>query len=96
MFHHVVCFRWTAHATADEVARFAEMLAALPAEIPELRRYEFGRDAGVADGNFDFAIVAVFDDRDGWVAYQQHPDHQRVIEYVRTLIEQRSAVQFED
>ena len=96
MFHHVVCFRWKADTTNDEVARFTEMLAALPAAIPELRRYEFGPDAGVAEGNFDFAIAAAFDDRDGWVAYQEHSDHRRVLEHVRTLLEQRSAVQFED
>jgi hypothetical protein len=95
MFQHVVCFRWADDTTDEQVARFTEMLTGLPAAIPELRRYRFGRDAGAADGNFDFAVAAEFDDRAAWVAYQEHPDHRRCIEYVRPLISERVAVQFE-
>jgi Stress responsive A/B Barrel Domain len=95
VFRHVVCFRWKDGTTDDDVNRFADMLAALPAVIPELRRYEFGRDVGRSEGNFDFAVVADFEDPTGWDAYQQHPDHRRVLEYVRTLLGERAAVQFD-
>ncbi len=94
-FTHVVCFRWADGTTDEQVARFIEMLTELPAVIPEVRRYHFGRDAGVAEGNFDFAVAADFDDRAGWVAYQEHPDHRRCLEYVRPLVRERAAVQFD-
>lgn len=94
-FRHVVCFRWSEDTSDEDVARFTDMLAGLPGLIPELRRYHFGRDAGAAEGNFDYAVAAEFDDRDGWVAYQEHPEHRRCIEYVRPLIRDRVAVQFD-
>ena len=95
MFRHVVCFRWKESVSGEQVARFVDMLGGLPAAIPELRRYDFGPDAGVVEGNFDFAVVAEFDDRAAWTAYMQNPEHRRAIEYVRTLYDERSAVQFE-
>jgi Stress responsive A/B Barrel Domain len=95
MFRHVVCFAWIDSVTDEQVEQFSEMLAGLPARIPELRGYSFGSDAGVAAGNFDFALVADFDDTTGWRAYQEHPDHRRVIEFVRPLIRSRAAVQYE-
>ncbi|MGH9031942.1 MAG: Dabb family protein [Acidimicrobiia bacterium] len=94
-FRHVVCLRWADGTTDEEVARLREMLVGLPAAIPELRRYHFGHDARAAEGNYDFAIVADFDDREGWRAYQEHAEHERVLDYVRSLADDRVAVQFE-
>jgi hypothetical protein len=95
VLRHVVCFRWTEGTTPEQVARLREMLAALPGVIPELRRYRFGADAGLAEGNHDFAVVADFDDHDGWRAYQGHPDHLRVIDHLQPMVVERARVQFE-
>jgi len=95
VFRHVVCFRWADGTTDEQVARVREMLAGLPAAIPDLRGFQYGHDAGAADGNYDFAIVADFDDCQGWVAYQRHDAHQPVLDYVRSLATDRVAVQFE-
>jgi hypothetical protein len=95
MFHHVVCFRWADGASDEQVARVREMLAGLPAAIPEIRAYHYGPDAGAAEGNYDFAVIAEFDDREGWLAYQRHDSHQPVLDYIRSLATDRVAVQFE-
>ena len=95
MLRHVVCFRWVEGTTDERVARFRDLLAALPGAIPELRRYHFGPDGGLAEGNFDFAVVADFDDHEGWQAYQDHPDHVRVLEYLQPMVADRARVQFE-
>ena len=94
MIRHVVCFAWKDTTTTEQIDGFWELLAGLPHAIPELRAYHFGRDAGAAEGNFDFALVADFDDLAGWAAYQQHPAHRVAAEYVRPLVRQRVAVQF--
>lgn len=71
-------------------------LAGLPSVIPELRDYRFGADAGVADGNWDFAVVADVDDANAWRAYFDHPAHQKVlVELLRPLLAERAAIQFE-
>jgi hypothetical protein len=54
-----------------------------------------GADAGLAPGNFDFAVTADFDDEAGFFAYRDNPAHREVIARTITPITaQRVAVQF--
>ena len=89
-------FRWAAGTTPDQVQAVQQALAALPAAIPELRDYRTGPDVGLGAGNWDYVVVADFDDADGWRAYVAHPAHQEVIaELIRPVVAERAAVQFE-
>jgi len=93
MFHHVVVFSWLDGTTEKQVA--AE-LAKLPEEIPAIRRYEFGPDAGLDPANADFAVAAAFADAGGYLAYRDHPAHRKVVEdYISPVVASRSRVQFE-
>jgi hypothetical protein len=92
---HVVLLRWKPGTTPAQLEALARAIATLPAQIPEIRTYRFGADAGLAAGNFDFAIVADFDDEVGFRAYASHPAHQRfIVEHTRPLAAERAAVQF--
>ncbi len=94
MLRHVVCLTWNEHATPAAVAALTAALAELPAQIPELRAYSVGPDVGLASANADFAIVADFDDADGWRRYQAHPAHQAVlVERIRPILASRVAAQ---
>jgi hypothetical protein len=96
VLRHVVCMKSRPGTDPAAVDAFAAVLAELPARIPVIRNYRFGKDVGLAEGNVDFAIVADFDDLDGWREYIGHPDHQRVIdEHARPIVEVRTAVQHE-
>lgn len=96
MLRHVVLFRWVEEATDDEKTAVAEGLGRLPPLIPELRDYRFGHDAGLVEGNWEFAVVADFDDVAGWRAYRDHPEHRRVIdEHIQPVVAERAALQFE-
>ncbi len=65
--------------TPDEIDALVDALRALPDEIPEVRSYVVGVDAGLSPGNATVAVVADTDDRQGWEAYRDHPAHRRVI-----------------
>lgn len=96
MFRHVAMFRWAPGTTDEQVDELRRALRELPAAIPELRDYRMGTDAGLADGNWDFVVVADVVDAADWQAYIDHPAHQRVVvEILRPLIGERAAVQFE-
>jgi hypothetical protein len=96
MFHHVVVFTWKDDATEAQKAAAASELAKLPEEIRAIRRYEFGTDAGLDPANADFAVVAAFEDADGYLAYRDHPAHRKVVEnYLNPIVATRSRVQFE-
>ena len=93
-FRHVVLL--TLEADAGEIDAIVGALRALPAEIPQLRSYVVGVDAGLSPGNATVAVVADTDDRQGWEAYRDHPAHRQVIEeMVAPRLVARAAVQHE-
>lgn len=95
VLRHVALFRWVDGTTGDQKRAIRDALARLPSLVPELRDYRFGDDAALVEGNWDFAVVADFDDADGWRAYREHPDHQRVVaEHIQPVAAERASVQY--
>lgn len=96
MFRHVVLFNWTEGATDAQKHALAGELRKLPDVIDAIRLYHVGPDAGINPGNCDFAVVADFDDADGYRSYRDHPLHKAVVEhYVNPIVTSRHAVQYE-
>jgi hypothetical protein len=100
-FTHVVTFAWAPDSDAARDSAVVDGIAAAlrefvdGADLAGLRSWTCGRDAGLANGNADFAVVAVFDDVDAFSTYRDHPEHRRIIdEQIAHRVGQRSAVQF--
>jgi len=90
-FRHVVLLTFDDGCDLD---RLVASLRELPGQIPELRSYVVGRDAGISEGNATLAVTADFDDEAGYVAYRDHPAHQQVLaEQIRPHLLARTAVQ---
>jgi hypothetical protein len=88
---HIVLLTLADDCDVDGVV---DALRGLPAQIPELRSYVVGRDAGLAEGNATVAVVADLDDAAAWATYRDHPAHQQVIaERIRPWLVARTAVQ---
>lgn len=96
MIRHVVLFTWTEGMTREKEAQFTAELTALAATLPVVRSYHPGPDAGVIEGNFDYAVVADFDDVDSYIAYRDDPRHQDIIaRFSRPNTKTRASVQYE-
>lgn len=94
-FTHIVSFKWT-DSTYD-AAPVAEALSTLVAGFDGVQKYICGPDIGLSPGSFDFAVVGVFDDRDSWTVYRDHPEHKRIIsEMIAPYVDTRVVVQLED
>jgi len=96
VIRHVALFRWNDATTEEQTQRIREELGELPSLIAEVRDYRFGPDAGLVDTSWDFAVVADFDDAEGWRSYREHPAHQRILtEHIGPAAAERASVQFE-
>jgi hypothetical protein len=96
VFRHVVIVKFSDGTTDDQKQALREGLTVLPEQVSEIRAYRFGDDAGLTPGNFDFAIVADFESQDDFLAYRDHPAHQKlVVDLLQPIITQRAAVQHE-
>jgi hypothetical protein len=96
VIRHTVVFKWSADATQERIQQAATEIAKLPSTIPSIRAFAAGPDAGLNQGNFDFAVSADFDDETGYLAYRDDPGHRDIVRrYILPLAAQRAAVQFE-
>jgi hypothetical protein len=96
MFRHVVLFTFTPQTSTEQQEELALQLRTLPAVIGEIRDYQVGLDAGLNPGNYQFAVVADFDNVEDYLIYRDHPVHQEIIgKYVQPVVASRTAVQYE-
>ncbi len=96
MIRHVVLFTWTEDMTDELERQFAAELRALAPALPGLRSYHAGPDAGLVEGNFDFAVVADFDDAESYLAYRDNAAHRDIINrYSGPRTKARAAAQYE-
>lgn len=97
MIRHVVAWKLATtdpSERAEQARKVADDLRALHGVVPSLRQISIGPDI-VGGGNWDVALVADFADAAGLDAYQSHPAHQAVVGYVRSVVAERVAVDFE-
>jgi hypothetical protein len=96
MIRHVVLFTWDDGMTDEMAQQFAAELTALAPKLAGVRSYHAGPDAGLVEGNFDFAVVADFEDVASYLGYRDDPEHQDIIgRFSRPHAKTRAAVQYE-
>jgi len=95
VLRHVVLIRWKPGTSDAQKQAVREGLAALPAASPAIQNYQFGDDAVIVEGNYEFAIVADFDNPSDFQTYAAHDVHQKLIaERIRPILQDRAAVQY--
>ena len=95
-FTHVVAFRWKENTDPAAVEQVTRALSALAARMDGVESYLCGSDVGMSQGAYDYAIVGRFAGRDEFVAYRDHPEHQRILkELIVPALNDRVVVQLE-
>lgn len=99
MIKHIVM--WTLKDSAEGADRAAnakkmkDMLEALPGLIPCLKKIEVGIDVFAASPACDVILYSEFATRADLDAYQVHPEHQKVVGFVKQVVASRSVVDYE-
>lgn len=71
------------------------VLEALNGKIPSLKHLEVGFDISKTESSFDVALYSEFEDKKGLAAYIEHPEHQKVIPFVKSVSTLRQVVDYE-
>jgi hypothetical protein len=91
MLGHIVPSSWNPAATEEQKRQATTGLA----KLPSVRACR-GPDAGLAEGDFDFAVSAEFGDEADFFAYRDGPRHREIIRrYFLPTTAQCVAVQFQ-
>lgn len=99
MIKHIVMWKLkpeaggkTALENAEEIKR---RLSALPAIIPEIRAFEIGININPSENACDAVLISEFDTLETLKIYREHPEHKKVSQFVKTVRDGRSVVDFE-
>jgi hypothetical protein len=96
LIRQTVLVRWVEGTTRDAMQAIADAFNELPNEIEEIRAVHVGSDLGISrPDNFDFAVTVDFEDEASYLAYREHPAHQRIVtELVAPVLAERAGVVF--
>jgi hypothetical protein len=99
MIRHIVCWKFLESAqgaTKGENLRTAKaMLEALPRSIPEILSLEVGIDTAQGAASGDLVLTGSFASQSALEAYQRHPEHQKVVVFLRIVQSSKVVVDYE-
>lgn len=99
MLNHIVMwkFKHEAEGTArEENCRKAKaLLDSLPEKIPAIKFFQVGIDTLHADSSYDLVLISQFENQRELLAYQSHPEHVKVVEFLRRVHQSKVVVDFE-
>ncbi|MDO3408960.1 Dabb family protein [Saccharibacillus sp. CPCC 101409] len=94
MIKHIVFFKLK-NRSAESVAEAADVLRSMDGKIEQLKSLEVGTDILRSERSYDIALTATVDTLDDLQAYQVHPVHREIIEYINGVKEVSYAVDYE-
>ena len=94
MITHIVLIKLL-HGTPEKAEEARQVLAGMAGKIPELRHLEVGVDLVHSERSYDLALLARFDSLDDLRAYQVHPVHVEVLNYIHGVRQSAIVVDYE-
>jgi diamine N-acetyltransferase len=91
---HVVLFKFK-QPTDEVLQKAADLLRGLSGQVPQLISIEVGLDVLHSERSYDLALITRFARLADLEAYQTHPEHLKVLDYLRTVLAGSVAVDFE-
>jgi hypothetical protein len=98
MIKHIVC--WTLKAELPEPKKIVQkkicnMLNELSSKIEGVHSLETGINIDTSKDAYDVVLYMEFKSQEELKNYQEHPEHQKVIQYLKTVRDKRVVVDYE-
>ncbi len=94
MLVHIVMFKFKEENKKSNIAQAKEMLENLTGSVPSLKSMEIGVNFIEADRAMDLSIIASFESKGGLDAYSMHPEHQKVVTFLKSVVEYSKACDY--
>ncbi len=93
MIKHIVM--WKLKDKESNALALKVMLEGLSGKIPQIKEIEVGINFNPSPAAADVVLYSVFDDTDSLAAYQKHPDHVKVADFLKKIATDRNVVDYE-
>lgn len=94
MIVHIVMFKFKNENKEANIQETKELLNALVDLIPNLKSMEVGVNFTVADRAFDLSLYSTFDTKEDLDAYATHPEHLKVVEFIKSVTIESKVVDY--
>jgi len=95
MVTHIVMFAFLDENKDENINKAKQMLEALIDTVPTLKSMEVGLNFSAEERAMDLSIITTFEDKVGLEAYAIHPEHLKVVEFIKTVVSGSKVVDYE-
>ncbi|HHE05628.1 MAG TPA: Dabb family protein [Epsilonproteobacteria bacterium] len=94
MLVHIVMFKFKEENKNANIIQAKQMLENLMGAVPSLRSMDVGVNMIPSDRAMDLSIIAVFEGKEGLDAYDVHPEHQKAVAFIKSVVEYSKATDY--
>ena len=95
MIKHVVMWKFKDEVSEADKQEMKRLLESLKGVVPSLIDIEIGVNVVESDAAKDMVLYSEFESVEDLIAYSGHPEHLKVVEFVKPLVCERTVVDYE-
>ena len=95
MVKHIVMWKFKEGVAEGDKLEMKRQLEALKTLVPGVVEIEAGLNVAAGDAAKDMALYSKFNSLEDLQAYAVHPEHLKVVEFVKPLVCERAVVDYE-
>ena len=92
MLKHVVMWKLNEDKKNENMCLMKEKLEMLVGVVSVIRSLQVGFNEN--GGEYDVILITDFDSMEDLQAYDSHPEHQKVREFIKNVVQKRAAVDY--
>ncbi len=94
MIKHIVMWKFKDEVAEADKLEMKRQLESLKGVVPSLVDIEIGMDVVGTGASKDMVLCALFHSLSDLQAYADHPEHRKVVEFVKPLVCERAVVDY--
>ncbi len=94
MIVHIVLFQFKEENKKANIIQAKQMLENLMGAVPSLRSIDVGVNFSTEDRAMDLSIITAFESKEDLEAYAVHPEHLKVVDFIKTVVEYSKVVDY--
>ncbi len=95
MIKHIVMWKFKSDVSDEDKLEMKRQLEALRGVVPSLLKIEAGLDLSKKEASMDMSLYTEFQTMGDLAAYANHPEHLKVVGFVKLLVSDRAVVDYE-
>ena len=94
MIVHIVAFQFKDENKKANIIQAKQMLENLMGAVPTLKSMDVGLNFSDEERAMDMSIITTFESREGLDIYAVHPEHLKVVSFIKSVVDYSKVVDY--